>query len=166
MAEPFLGEIRMLTCSFPPDGWAHCNGQLLAINQNQALFSLLGTMYGGDGRTTFGLPDLRGRIPVHVGGGISQGERGGEETHTLIVTEMPAHSHTAQAASVAGDEPSPTGRVWGVQTAALAYAPTPNVAMAGTAAAVAGGSQPHANMPPFLVINFCIALLGNFPSRN
>jgi len=164
MSDPFIGEIKMISWNFAPKGWAFCNGQLLPINQNQALFSLLGTMYGGDGRTTFALPDLRGRSPVHMGSGLTQGEKGGETAHTLIMSEMCAHTHVAQASSGAPTQGTPANNVW----AALpgSYSASPNATMNQTSDAPAGGSQPHENMQPYLVINFIIALIGIYPSRN
>jgi microcystin-dependent protein len=165
MAEPFLSEIRMMAFGFPPKGWALCNGQLLPISQNQALFSLLGTTYGGDGRVNFGLPNLQGRVPVGFSYGII-GQLGGEASHTLTPQET-SHSHAAKAAATAGDDPSPQNRAWGIQTTAHAYASGgAGAKMADDAVATVGGSGSHNNMPPYLVINFCIALQGIFPSQN
>ncbi len=166
MAEPFLSEIRMMSFQFAPKGWALCNGQLLPINQNQALFSLLGTTFGGDGRTNFALPDLRGRTPIHVSSGHTLGERGGEQNHTLSISELPMHSHVAQATNnpAAGDDA--TGNVLG-QAGLNLYAPFSSPAAMGPAmVGNAGGSQPHLNMQPYLAISFCIALQGIFPSPN
>jgi microcystin-dependent protein len=166
MAEPFLSEIRMMSFVFPPKGWALCNGQLLPINQNQALFSLLGTTFGGDGRVNFALPDLRGRTPIHVGSSHTLGERGGEQAHTLSINEIPTHVHTLSGANVAADTAVPSGStVLANSTAYEAYrAPTALTTLnAGTVANV-GGSQAHLNMQPFLTINFSIALQGIFPS--
>jgi microcystin-dependent protein len=171
MAEPFMGEIRMMAFGFAPKGWAQCNGQLMPINQNQALFSLLGTMYGGNGQTTFALPDLRGRTPIHVGAGLTQGQRGGEESHTLTLSEMPAHTHFVQASSTppdgsGGNVPGPTKALSATSTGQL-YAPFANVqAMSAQMVGNAGGSQPHTNMMPSTAIGMCIALIGIFPSRN
>ncbi|MCW2855300.1 MAG: phage Tail Collar domain protein [Marmoricola sp.] len=169
MSEPFIGEIRAASFGFPPKGWALCNGQVLPINQNQALFSLLGTQYGGDGRTTFALPNLQGQTPLHMGqdpAGASYviGQRGGEATHTLTVAELPAHTHPASAAA-AGTTGSPQGAVWAAGTKP-AYAALPNTAMAPNALSSTGGSQPHENRQPYLVVNHIIALQGIFPSQN
>jgi microcystin-dependent protein len=167
MSTPYLGQITMMAFNFPPRGWAQCDGQLLPINQNQALFSLLGTTYGGNGQTTFALPNLQGRAPVHFGQSIVQGQSAGEATHALTVAEMPEHAHVAQAAVDAGNDASPAGHSWGKQSTAHAYAaPGGTLApMASDAVADAGGGQGHENMPPYLVINFCIALQGVFPSQ-
>lgn len=164
MSEPFLGEIRLASFVFPPKGWALCNGQLLAINQNQALFSLLGTTYGGDGRVTFALPDLRGRVPVHASPTYPQGAVWGEEVHTLTQAEMPTHTHVARPGGTA-DTADPAGARWATTTAHH-YGTTPQVAMDPAAVDPAGGSQPHENMPPYLTLSFVIALQGIFPSRN
>lgn len=168
MAEPFLAEIRIVGFSFAPKGWAFCNGQFLPINQNQALFSLLGTTYGGDGRTTFALPDLRGRSPVHFGSGITLGQKGGEEAHTVSIAEMPDHSHLAKASNENSDQNNPQGNLLG--QALNLYVPLagnpPLVTILPATIANTGGSQPHENMQPSLVLNFCIALAGIFPSRN
>ncbi len=165
MTEPFIGEIQVFPFGFAPRGWAQCNGQLLPINQYQALFSLLGTMYGGDGRTNFALPDLRGRVPVGVGGGFVQGQRAGEEAHTLILSEMPAHVHQAIASSASPSSPNPSGATW-ANTGADVYAASPNAPMAGNAITPMGGSQAHENRSPYLALNFCIALVGIYPSRS
>lgn len=164
MAEPFLSEIRLMSFSFPPRGWALCNGQLLPINQNQGLFSLLGTAFGGDGRVNFGLPDLRGRVPLHVGSGHTLGERGGELAHTLSVSELPAHSHVVNASTTAtGGSATPSGNVLG--GANNVYAGTgAETTMHPSVIQNVGGSQPHLNTQPFLTISFCIALQGIFPS--
>jgi microcystin-dependent protein len=168
MAEPFLGEIRITSFNFPPKGWALCNGQLLPINQNQALFSILGTTYGGDGRTTFGLPDLQGRLPVHFGDGVVLGERAGEESHTLNNQEMPAHTHLANVVSGAGSSARPDTGYWAASgQGSLLYASGgANAQMNPAAIANVGGSQPHNNLQPYLVVNFIIALQGIFPSPN
>jgi microcystin-dependent protein len=166
MAEPYLSEIRMMSFVFPPKGWALCNGQLLPIAQNQALFSLLGTTYGGDGRVNFALPDLRGRTPIHMGGGFTLGERGGESAHTLTPGELPTHTHYVQATETAATTDSPTSNVLGATSIDAYGAPSPAVAMGGQAVAPSGGSQAHLNQQPFLTISFCIALQGIFPSPN
>lgn len=165
MSEPFLGEIKIISWNFPPKGWAFCNGTLLPINQNQALFSVLGTTYGGDGRVTFGLPNLQGRSPVHVGNGIVLGELGGETTHTLNISELPAHSHAPTGSSTIGTLPSASGNLWGTSSA-NPYAAAPNTAMNPATVLPTGGNQPHENMSPYLVLNFVIALQGIFPSPN
>ena len=165
MSTPYLSEIKLMSFNFAPKGWALCNGQLLPINQNQALFSLIGTTYGGDGRTTFGLPNLQGRTPNHMGNGFVLGEMGGETAHTLTISELPAHGHFAMATDTAGDSPIPTGNYLG-QADNLYGAPANLTSLQpGTIAAV-GGSQPHQNMQPYLVLSFCIALQGIFPSQN
>ena len=165
MAEPFLSEIRLMSFVFAPKGWALCNGQLLPINQNQALFSLLGTTFGGDGRVNFALPDLRGRTPIHVGSGHTLGERGGEQAHTLSIAEIPQHVHGLQASSVNASQPVGTNAVLG--SALNAYgSPASLTSLAPTTVTNAGGSQAHLNMQPFLTISFCIALQGIFPSPN
>jgi microcystin-dependent protein len=163
MAEPFLSEIRIMSFVFPPKGWALCDGQLLPINQNQALFSLLGTTFGGDGRVNFGLPDLRGRVPIHVGGGHTLGERGGEQAHTLSISEIPTHAHVAQASTNNATIAVPTANVMGSTSNGYAAASNLTALTAGTVANV-GGSQAHLNMQPFLTLSFCIALQGIFPS--
>lgn len=167
MAEPFLSEIRIMSFVFAPKGWALCNGQLLPINQNQALFSLLGTTYGGDGRVNFALPDLRGRAPIHVGDGHTLGEKGGEQAHTLSIAEIPTHTHVLNATPNDGAVAVPTGNFFGKAAPANPYS-APNQLGAMNAATVAnvGGSQAHQNMQPFLVLSFCIALQGIFPSPN
>jgi microcystin-dependent protein len=167
MAEPFLSEIRIMSFGFPPKGWALCDGQLLPINQNQALFSLLGTTYGGDGRVNFGLPNLQGKVPIHMGGGHTLGERGGEQGHTLSISEIPAHVHTANASSVNATATIPNNTLdiatgGGFQI----FRPPSNLtAMNPAMVANVGGSQAHLNMQPFLVLNFSIALQGIFPSQ-
>ncbi len=167
MAEPFLSEIRIMSFVFAPKGWALCNGQLLPINQNQALFSLLGTTFGGDGRVNFALPDLRGRVPIHVGSGHTLGERGGEQAHTLSIAELPTHTHVAQASSAVGNAFTPTSNLLAkVEGVDVYNAPSSLVAMSPSTIANVGGSQAHLNMQPFLVLNLCIALQGIFPSPN
>ena len=167
MAEPFLSEIRIMSFVFAPKGWALCNGQLLPINQNQALFALLGTTFGGNGQTNFALPDLRGRTPIHVGSGHTLGEQGGEQAHTLSIAELPTHTHVLNATSNNATATSPSASVGYARAGTLMYAPpTSLVAMAPQAVANVGGSQAHLNMQPFLTLNFCIALQGIFPSAN
>lgn len=169
MAEPFLAEVRICSFTFAPRGWAQCNGQLLPINQNQALFALLGTTYGGNGQVNFALPDLRGRAPLHFGAGVALGERAGEENHTLTLAETPMHQHRLRAST----EFTNTGVPGNALTAAkkrgginiYGAAGTANVQMHPGTVSPAGQSQPHPNMPPFLSLNFVIALQGIFPSR-
>lgn len=166
MAEPFLAEIRIMSFVFAPKGWALCNGQLLPINQNQALFSLLGTTYGGDGRVNFALPDLRARVPIHVGAGHTLGERAGEQAHTVNIAELPQHSHVLNATSSAGQNTPSTSTVLAASNPQPVYGPATNlVAMNPQAVANTGGSQAHLNMQPFLTLSFCIALQGIFPSQ-
>ena len=171
-AEPFIGEIMLFAGNFAPNGWAMCNGQLLSIAQNTALFSLIGTYYGGDGQVTFALPDLRGRVPVHTGQGpglpnVDLGETGGAPYHTLIAPEMPAHSHALYADSANGAQSEPGGALPARDPAGSpAYGTNANVVMAANAIQAAGGSQPHNNMQPYLGLNYCIALFGIFPPRN
>lgn len=173
--DPFVGEIRMLACNFPPAGWAFCNGQLLPISQNTALFSLLGTTYGGDGKTTFALPNLQGNAALHAGQGpglenYDLGQTGGTPNVTLLTTDIPLHTHQAIGSSAGADQASPQNNVWAVSGARRApintYASTnPPAGMNPMALSVAGGSLPHNNMHPYLVLNFCIALQGVFPQR-
>ena len=165
MAEPFLSEIRIMSFGFPPKGWALCDGQLLPINQNQGLFSLLGTTYGGDGRVNFGLPDLRGRTPIHMGSSHTLGERGGEQGHTLSISEIPTHTHSLRGSSDTGTLLIAAGNMYG-SSPSLTYNSASNLgAMAAGAISNVGGSQAHINMQPFLVLNFSIALQGIFPSQ-
>jgi microcystin-dependent protein len=166
MADPFLSEIRIFSFSFAPRGWAQCNGQLLPINQNQALFSLLGTTYGGDGRVNFGLPDLRGRVSMHNGSGFTLGQRGGEEAHTLIISEMPTHTHQAFASGNGPTVTSPTSNFWASNTGFTPYGSVANTAMSAQSLSNTGGSQAHENRSPYLTLNYCIALQGIFPSPN
>lgn len=165
MSTQFLSEIRVMSFSYAPKGWAFCNGQLLPINQNQALFSLLGTTYGGDGRVNFALPNLQIRTPMHMGNGHTLGELGGEQAHTLSISEIPAHTHTWGATNTTANAPNPTSNLLG---AAAEYnaSGTNLVAMYPGVLSSVGGSQPHPNMQPYLTLNFCIALQGIFPSQN
>lgn len=169
MADPFLSEIRMMSFSFPPKGWALCNGQTLPINQNQALFSLLSTTYGGNGTTTFQLPNLQGRVPTHMGLQVL-GVSGGEQAHTLSVAELPTHLHslmgTNNNATQAGATPNNTTMGYARAGNQMYGGPQSLVAMSAAIAGSVGGSQAHLNMQPFLTINFCIALQGVFPSQN
>ncbi|MBB4002548.1 MAG: tail fiber protein [Aurantimonas endophytica] len=167
MAEPFLSEIRIMSFNFPPKGWALCDGQLLPINQNQALFSLLGTTFGGDGRVNFALPDYRGRVPIHRGSGLTLGIRGGEASHTLSQNEIPSHTHTVSVSSDNATADTPTASATlGVASIDLYRPLTAPTAMDAGVSGPAGGSQPHTNMQPFLTLSFCIALQGIFPSPN
>jgi microcystin-dependent protein len=169
VAEPFLGEIRMFSFNYAPagQGWAMCNGQQLPINQNQALFSLLGTTYGGNGQTTFALPDLRGQVPIMVGSGFTQGQKGGQQAHTLSISEMPLHTHVLNGTTTTGDTPVPTGNLLADSPIGLQYAAVANLTnLIPSTVGNTGGSQAHLNMQPFLVITFGIALQGIFPSQN
>jgi microcystin-dependent protein len=166
-----MGEVRMMAFNYAPKGWAQCNGQLMPINQNQALFALLGTWFGGNGQTNFALPDLRGRTPVHVGQGLIQGQRGGEESHTITLSEMAQHPHFVSASSSAPDNPGGnnpgTAKVLSATSTGQLYGPAVNLQpMSAQTVSSVGGSQPHANMMPYTVIGLCIALIGIFPSRN
>jgi microcystin-dependent protein len=165
MAEPFLSEIRIMSFSFAPKGWALCNGQLLPINQNQALFSLLGTTFGGDGRVNFGLPNLQGRVPIHVGSGHTLGERSGEQAHTLSVAELPTHVHVMNGSNTPAETNVPTGAY--LAQVNNGYSSSGSLAALSSAAITnVGGNQAHLNMQPFLTLSFCIALQGIFPSPN
>jgi microcystin-dependent protein len=167
MAEPFLSEIRIMSFNFAPKGWAFCNGQLLPINQNQALFSLLGTTFGGDGRVNFALPDLRGRTPIHVGSGHTLGERGGEQAHMLAIAELTTHTHVLAATSTDSAQPIPSGALLSRMAPANPYIGAQSLgAMNAASVTNVGGSQTHLNMQPFLTLTFCIALQGIFPSAN
>lgn len=165
MAEPFLSEIRIMSFVFAPKGWAQCNGQLLPINQNQALFSLLGTTFGGDGRTNFALPDLRACTPIHVGSGHFLGERGGEQAHTLGSNEIPTHTHALNGTTATPTAANPSGALLAPANNVY-HAPSNLVSMSPSSVTTVGGSQAHLNMQPFLTLNFCIALQGIFPSPN
>jgi len=167
MASPFIGEIKMFAGTFAPLGWAFCAGQLLPIGDYDALYNLIGTTYGGDGQTTFALPDLRGRVPVHPGNGIIQGETGGAESITLTVNQVPAHSHTAKANSATGNSTNPGGNYWAAQPAFLPYSPagSENVNMKAGAIGLTGNNQPHDNMIPFTCLNYVIALEGIYPTQ-
>jgi len=163
MSDPYIGEIKVISFNFPPKGWAFCNGQTLPINQNQALFSILGTQYGGNGQTTFCLPNLQARMPINQGNGYTVGNVGGEAAHTLTINEMPAHNHPARSATtVTGN--NPTNTVWS-NSSDTHYETTANATLSTSAIGNAGGSQPHENQAPFLVLNYIIALQGIFPSR-
>lgn len=167
MSEPFLAEITIVGFTFPPRGWAFCDGQILPISQNQSLFSLLGTTYGGDGRTSFALPDLRGRAAVHPGAnGVNLGTRTGVETVALTDAETPSHSHTVKATSDNATGNSPTGNLHARSTNPLYHSPTNLVHMNAGSLSQAGNGTGHGNMQPFLTLSFCIALQGVFPSRN
>lgn len=171
MSEPFLSEIRIMSFNFAPAGWAQCNGQFLPINQNQALFSLLGTTYGGNGQTTFALPNFRDRIPVHMGGSHTLGEAGGQTAHTITQSEMPTHIHFAFGTNTIGDAPGPgPGNALAATdntTVGPVYVPFSGpAALDPSTVGSTGGSQPHPNEQPYLVLNFCIALQGIFPSQN
>jgi microcystin-dependent protein len=166
MAEPFLAELRLMSFNFAPKGWAMCNGQLLPINQNQALFSLLGTTYGGNGSTTFALPDLRGRTPIHVGSGHTLGERAGQESHTLSIAEMPQHVHLVNAATSNADAIGAAGNLLGRTSTRYAPPDASLLPLAPSMVPNVGGSQAHPNMQPFLTLTWCIALQGIFPSAS
>jgi len=167
MSSPYIGEIRMFGGNFAPAGWAFCNGATIPISENDTLFNLIGTTYGGDGRVNFGLPNLQGRVPIHFGSGHTLGERSGEQGHTLSISEIPAHAHVAMGAGSPGSQPIPANALLAQDMVAAPYSlPDLNLAAlnAGTIASV-GGSQAHLNMQPFLVLNFSIALQGIFPSQ-
>lgn len=165
MAQPYIGEIRMFAGNFAPVGWMFCEGQLLPISENETLFQLIGTTYGGDGQSTFGLPDLRGRIPLHQGNGFILAETGGAEEITLTISQIPAHSHPMVASTAAGQQSNPSGLVLAATTGADIYSgDTPTGIMAAQSVSPVGGSQPHTNFQPYLCVNFIISLFGLFPS--
>ncbi len=169
MSTPFIAEIKIVSFNFAPKGWALCNGQLLPINQNQALFSLLGTTYGGNGTTNFALPNLQGRVPFHMGSGLTLGENGGEAAHTLNISELPAHTHTPVGSSSNPSAASPAGNLWAAAANGGYMDPsnTPsNTSLNPASITPTGGNQAPENMSPYLVLNFCIALQGIFPSQN
>lgn len=165
MSEAYLGEIRRVSFNFAPRGWALCNGQIMAIAQNQALFALLGTQYGGNGTTTFALPDLRGRAPIHTSANAWPGEVGGKEQVTLLTANLPAHSHLAQASSSTANATSPQGAYW-ADSGQSAFGTDVAGSMSGVAVSPSGGTQPHENRSPYVVINYIIAISGIFPSRD
>ncbi|MFJ7406770.1 MULTISPECIES: phage tail protein [unclassified Lysinibacillus] len=166
MSDPFVGEIKLFSFRRVPRGWALCDGQLLSINTNQALFSLLGITYGGNGVTTFALPDLRGRVPIHVGNGVTLGQKAGQETHTLTSNEMPAHTHVVTASAESATLKVATGNVWGTTTVNMYASNQLNTHMNAQALSPSGNSQSHQNMQPYSVANYCIALIGIYPPRN
>jgi len=170
MSQPYVGEIRMVGFNFAPQGWAFCNGQTMAISDNEVLFNLIGTTYGGDGVNTFNLPNLQGRIPFHQGTNAGNtmviGQIAGSENVTLITNQLPAHTHTLAANSTAGTQPSPAGGYWAQSTLDQFSTETPAHTMDPSSILPVGGSQPHDNMPPFQVLNFVISLFGVFPSQN
>jgi microcystin-dependent protein len=166
VSEPFVGEVKLISWNFPPKGWAFCNGAQLAINQNQALYSLIGTMYGGNGQTTFALPDLRGRTAIHQGQGFNEGQGGGEEFHTLTQNEMPAHNHFVTASSTQGNVNTVQGNLL-AREVGIPYGGYTNLSTLNLASiSNTGSGQPHENRQPFLVVNFIIALIGIYPSQN
>lgn len=169
MSEPFLAEVRIVGFNFAPRGWAFCDGQILPINQNQSLYSLLGTTYGGDGRTSFALPDMRGRVPIHVGASNGtfhrEGQKSGEETHTLAANEMPQHNHANTASSEPANQ-NLFADYYFAQSGSVYHAAANLVSLNGSSVTNVGGGQAHNNMQPYLAVNFCIALQGLFPSRN
>ena len=168
MSQPYIGEIRMMGCNFAPSGWQLCDGSLLPISEYTALFNLIGTTYGGDGQTTFGVPDLRGRAPLHQGNGFVIGQIAGEEYVGLNINQIPNHTHIPQAADNANANPvnSPSNNFWSGFTGATYFTGAPNVSMSATAIGPIGGSQPHNNMSPFLTVNFVMSLFGVYPSQS
>ena len=166
MSSPYVGEIRIFAGNFAPVGWMFCNGAVLPISENETLFNLIGTTYGGDGQSTFALPDLQSRIPIHVGPGFQLAQTGGVEAVTLGVTQIPSHNHLPQAQSGPGDQASPANNLWARKDSVSQFtASTPNAPMSGVAIGASGGSQPHDNMPPFLAVNFILSLFGVYPSQ-
>lgn len=167
MGEPFVGEIRMFGGNFPPSGWAFCQGQLMPISENDTLFNLIGTTYGGDGQETFGLPDLQGRIPIHQGPGFVIGQKGGEEVVTLTTNQIPSHNHVPICQAANAPTSGPGNGLWAASPSQQIYSSTaPSTAMNAQAVAGSGGNQPHDNMMPYLVVSFIISLFGVFPSQN
>jgi microcystin-dependent protein len=166
MGTPFLSEIRIMSFNFAPQGWAACNGQLLPINQNQALFALLGTTYGGTGQTTFALPNLRGRVPIHMGSGFALGEQAGSTAVTVTIQQLPQHVHLLQATNAGATLAAAAGNLLGSVSSNAYITPTNLTTLQPTSVSNFGGSQPHENRQPFAVLNFCIALVGIFPSQN
>jgi microcystin-dependent protein len=166
MSEPFLSEIKLVSFNFAPKGWALCNGQSLPINQNQALFALLGTTYGGNGQTTFNLPNLRGRVPIHIGNGHTLGEAAGSTSVTINIQQLPTHLHFAQGSGNTGNTQNGAGNVLGVVPGRVYTDPAALTTLSPSSVSTVGGSQPHNNMMPYLVLNFIIALQGIFPSQN
>ena len=165
-SDPFLSEIKIFSFNFAPQGWAMCNGQLLPINQNQALFSLLGTTYGGNGQTNFALPDLRSRVPMHFGSSLILGQRAGEEAHSISINEMPTHTHLVKGSSDNPTSGTPASNFFASNTSFSPYGTTADVTMAPECVSNIGGNQPHENRSPFLALNCCIALQGIFPTQN
>jgi len=166
MATPYIGQITIVGFNFAPKGWALCNGQTMPINQNQALFAILGTTFGGNGVTTFLLPNFQGNVPVHVGTGFVLGSTAGEANHTLTIQEMPTHTHIPAATNAVANLPAPTNNYWCNSGGTNGYSPTSNGQLIAQAIGNSGSSQPHNNMQPYLVVNFIVALVGVFPSRN
>jgi microcystin-dependent protein len=166
MAEPFLSEIRIISWGYAPPGWALCNGQLLPINQNQALFALLGTTYGGNGQTNFALPNLRGRVPIHEGNGHTLGEAAGSTAVTVNIQQLPTHSHSLQASSLNGNQLTPSNRLLANVAGKIYSDPVALTTLSPSSVTSVGGNQPHNNMMPYIVLNFMIALQGIFPSQN
>jgi microcystin-dependent protein len=166
MSEPFLGEIKIISWNFAPKGWAFCDGQLLPINQNQALFAVFGTTYGGNGQETFGLPNLQGRTPLHVGNGFVLGQAAGEQAVTLNVSQIPQHTHVTVASSAQATLSGASGNLWCAHSTDNPYSTTAGSAMAPSTISLIGGNQAHDNMSPYLVLNFIVALQGIFPTQN